>query len=106
MDFTEFWDNTVKAVAKDVCETCKIDGLVGFYVSQMVFYVEHDLADDRDPHFRLYPCIGTLNNEDYYKNVHAATSQAEVEKLRNFGKLLNELSNKRFVSDEKKREKA
>ena len=100
MDFAGFWDKTVKPAAKDICETCKADPLVGFYVSQMVFYVEHDLADDSDPHLRLFPCVGTLNAESYYKAVHGSTDKAEVGKLRAFGKLLTELSNHVFKESE------
>lgn len=98
--FSEFWDNKVKSAAKDVCETCKTDGCLGFFVSEMVFYIEHDLADGRDPHLRLYPCVGTLNDEGYYKAVHGSTDKAEVEKLRAFGKLLTELFNFSFKETE------
>ena len=97
MSFTDFWDKIVKPKAEEVFKTCKTDALVPRYVSQMAFYIEHDLADDRDPHLRLYPCVGCLNDEHYYERVHKDTDKAEVEKLREFGKLLKELEAKSFT---------
>ena len=100
VNFAGFWDKTVKPAAKDICETCKADPLAGFYVSQMMFYVEHDLADDRDPHFRIFTCLRAFNDEGYYKNVHSKTDKVEVDKLRAFGKLLNGLSSLPFNEKE------
>jgi hypothetical protein len=90
-NFTEFWDGTVKKAAEEVVEKCPTDKLVAYFVSQMIFYVEHDLADGRAPQLRLYPCVGTLNDESYYSHIHANTPKEEVDKLLNLGKLLKEL---------------
>jgi hypothetical protein len=96
--FTNFWDETVKPVVKDVVETCKTDLLATHHIGQMYFYIEHDLADDRDPHLRLYPCVGTLTDEGYYKKVHENLSTPEeIAKLRNLGKLLRELESKEYA---------
>ncbi len=99
--FTNFWDETVKPAAKEVYDKCKADHLVTYYVGEMLFYVEHDLADGRDPHLRLYPVVGTLTDENYYKNVQEGLSTpAEIDLLRNLGKLLRELEKKEYKEEE------
>jgi hypothetical protein len=92
--FSEHWDKVVKPVAEEVFKKCTIDPLVQHYVGQMIFYIEHDLADDRSPQIRLYPCVGTLNSEEYYFKIHKESSKEEVELLRKLGILLNELQDK------------
>jgi len=90
-NFTEKWDKEVKPLAQKVAKECKKDPLVAQYISAMIWGVEHDLADGRRPHFRLYPCAGTLNAESYYGEMHRSTGKEEVKKLRGLGKLLKEL---------------
>ncbi|MCX6761173.1 MAG: hypothetical protein NTZ84_03690 [Candidatus Nealsonbacteria bacterium] len=90
-NFTEKWNRKVKPLAKQVIEECKADVLVEYFVGQMIWGVEHDLADDRMPHLRLSPCVGTLNDKGYYEEIHKSTSPEEVKKLRKLGRLLEEL---------------
>lgn len=91
-DFERKWDKDVKPAAIEVVKNCKSDSLVRHFVGQMIFYVEHDLADDRIPHLRLSPCVGTLNDESYYVDVHKNSNPNEVQKLRELGSLLKELA--------------
>lgn len=91
MKFSEMWDKEVKPLAQDVVLTCKTDPYVSYYVSQMIFYIEHDLADSRDPRIRLEPCMGTLNDVGYYNDVYHDSSVTEVGKLSILGKALRRL---------------
>lgn len=89
--FTEKWDKEVKPFALQVFNECRTDLLVAFHASEMIFGIDHDLADDRVPHSRLHSCVVTLNDENYYLNVHKLTSPDEVKKLKKLGRLLEEL---------------
>jgi len=92
--FSKFWDNVVKPFATKVLKECKTDPIGTHYIGQMMFYVEHDLADGRPCKFRLYPCVGTLNADSYYQNVHKDTPKEEVKMLQKLGKMLKELMSK------------
>jgi hypothetical protein len=91
-EFAKEWDTRVRALASDTASTCRTDPAATYYIGQMIFYVEHDLADDRDPTLRLEPCTSTLNDEGYYASVHKSTPAAEVSRLRDLGRVLKELA--------------
>jgi hypothetical protein len=90
--FTELWDKEVKSLAQDVLLTCKSDPCATHYVGSLIFYVEHDLVDGRDPRIRLQPCLGTLTDDHYYATVHPKTPASETSRLKELGQALNRLS--------------
>ena len=57
------------------------------YVSEMLFRVEHSLADGRDPTMNLYPPVGCLNSEEYYRDVFGEETD-ETRRYRELGKRL------------------
>jgi hypothetical protein len=89
--FEELWDKEVKSLAQDVLLTCKSDPCATHYVGSLIFYVEHDLADGRDPRITLQPCLGTLTDDHYYATVHLKTPASETSKLKELGQALNRL---------------
>ena len=60
-----------------------------WYISQMMFYVEHDLADNRPPGIRMLQVHGCLNDEDYYRNVFQGQENEEAKNYRELGRKLN-----------------
>jgi hypothetical protein len=90
-NFTEKWDREVKPFAKLVAEECKTDPWVAQYVNAMIWDIDHDLREERLPIYRLFPCVRKLNNAFYYIDVHKLTDPEEVEKLKELGRLLEEL---------------
>ena len=66
MTRTEFWDNEVKPHMKELHKKIETrDKLSQYYLGQMVFYVEHDLADGRDPRHRILQCMGVFRTPSY-----------------------------------------
>jgi len=61
-----FWDGTLKPKLSELLKKFdETDKLSHYYLGQAMFYVEHDLADGRDPRFRLMQCGGVFNEESF-----------------------------------------
>ncbi len=112
--FTKFWDTEVKplaakcangaqlidqfekatieaekeAIQKQMETYGKKDWLAPWYISQMMFYVEHDLADGRNPGIRMLQVRNCLNSEDYYKDVFKGETCEEAQNYRALGQKL------------------
>ena len=79
-----------KKVIKKQIDTCgKKDWFAPFYISKMVFSVEHDLADGRTPSLGMSQVRSCLNSEDYYKKVFNGKTCEESQNYRALGKKLN-----------------
>lgn len=89
--FESMWDIEVRRLAEQVANECTTDSLVNHYVSQMIYYVAHDLADGRVPFTRLFPCVGLLNDDDYYDDMFGGKETEETELMRELGAKLKEL---------------
>jgi len=113
--FIQYWDNEVKPLADKCCEGAallgqfeeakteaekeaikkqmnsfgKKDWFAPWYISQMVFYVEHDLADDRNPGIRMLQVRDCLASEDYYKNVFKGQDCEEMRNYRELGQKMD-----------------
>lgn len=61
-----FWDEILKLKLSELLKKFdETDKLSHYYLGQAMFYVEHDLADGRDPRFRLLQCRGVFNEEGF-----------------------------------------
>lgn len=115
-NFAEYWDNEVKPLAVRCAEGAelsdkfekaktqeerevikkqmeaigKIDWLAAYYISKMIFYVEHALADGRNPLPGIYRVVSCLSSEDYYRDVFKGKDCEEVRNYRELGKKLSE----------------
>jgi len=116
--FTKFWDEEIKPFANKCAEGMELlhkiqeldeekdqdkvqeikeqmnaynkkDWLALYNISQMIFYVEHDLADGRNPAFRMHQVKSCLSSESYYTNVF---KNEDCEESRNYKKLAEMLS--------------
>jgi len=113
--FEKFWDTEVKPLADKCAEGANLIGELEkatteaekeeikkqmrqhnkkdwysiWYISQMIFYVEHDLADGRNPGVRMLQVQRTLNSEDYYKNVFKGEMCEEAKNYQALGQKLN-----------------
>ena len=66
MNQNRYWDETLKPhLSKLLKEFDTTDKLSHHYLGQGMFYVEHDLADGRDPRFRLSQCQGVFKAETF-----------------------------------------
>jgi hypothetical protein len=80
-------DSERAEITKEMDTYKKKDWLAPWYISQMIFYVEHDLADGRDGCFlvlRMSQIEGTLNSDSYYTNVF---NDEDCEETRNYKEL-------------------
>lgn len=117
--FTKYWDKEVKPLALKCCEGAELigelekattqeekeaikkkmdshgkkDWLAPWHISQMIFYVEHDLADGRNPGLRMFQVKGCLNSESYYNDVFKGQDCEEMRNYRDLGKKLDEALN-------------
>lgn len=112
--FTEYWDNEIKPLAIKCAEGAELisklerattenekeaikeqmeamgkkDWYAPWYICQMIFYVEHDLADGRNPLPRIFQVRGCLSSEDYYRDVFKGE---DCEEARNYRGLSEKL---------------
>ena len=84
-------DNEFQPLLKKVLAHPDVDALTKYYIGQSGFYVEHDLADDRNPAIRLMQITGALNDEDFYKNVYKGEKPEAEALLRELGKVAKKL---------------
>jgi len=94
-EFITTWDTKIKPFAVECCNINEPkDTLAKEYIGDMIFAVEHDIADGRVLGLMGLNCIlqinGCLNDGDYYKNVHSDVDNTETNKLKALGRLLKE----------------
>jgi hypothetical protein len=120
-EFTKIWDSETKEVARKCVNSefihliakgengtltkeeelhCKelsdgiIDGYGMWYISDMIWRIEHALADNREPMAKLVvsEISSTLSSESYWKNVFKNDiSSEEAKNLKNLSEALKEL---------------
>lgn len=93
-EFAELWDNEIKPF---IDEHLKLSEKIEFrdtygctVLTKMGWGVEHDLADGRNPLFRILQTNGCLNDEEYYQNVHNNFDDVETISLRRLGQKVKE----------------
>ncbi len=82
MTVTEFWDQTLKPKMMEVCKREDLDAASVHYISQAIFYVEHDLADgkgDDMTKFRLMNVNIVLHRQSFYDDVIKDNESLEVD---------------------------
>jgi hypothetical protein len=121
--FSTYWDTKVKEIAQKCVnnelihlmmqtdnENCKdediaklkqiaanyADSTGQYYVSQMIWAVEHDLADGREPGLggmnSVLQVYNTLKSDSYWNNVwHASNHSVETDEAKNLFALRDEL---------------
>ena len=104
--YSKYWDMKVKLIAEEVIKKATVDKkMIEFYVSGMIFAVEHDLADGREAGLmalnNLIQVSGVFTSESYFKKVHLNTPKEEVERMKNLGKKLKTLMDYLSESNEK-----
>ena len=90
-EFKKYWDNEIKPFAEKICKMENLkDGLAQYYIDEMIFYVEHDLGDGRNPGFRMLQVDEVFNDESYYEDVFDGNEEIEeVKSYRRLGEMLN-----------------
>lgn len=68
-----------------------VDRTSKFYISQSLFYIHHDLADERNPILRVQHVAGTLNDDHFYQAVYTDKPNTTVKKLKALGKTAKKL---------------
>lgn len=93
-EFAKLWDNEIKPL---IDEHIKFNGKPNTRDSygcdilvQMGAGVEHDLADGRNPLFKILQVNGCLSSEEYYKDVHPNIEDDETKSLRKIGQKIKE----------------
>jgi len=104
--YSKYWDIKVRPLAEEVVKKATVDkGMIEYYVSGMIFAVEHDLADGREAGLmalnKLIQVSGVFTSEPYFKDVHSNTLKDEVERMKNLGKELKKLMDLLSEKDEK-----
>lgn len=104
--YSKYWDTKVKLLAEEVIKKATIDkGMIRFYVSSMIFTVEHDLADGREAGLmslnNLIQVSGVFTSESYFKEVHKNTPKEEIDGMKNLGKELKILMDYLSENNEK-----
>jgi len=115
-EFDRFWEAEIKPLAykctkgseliaklsqtRDEEEICRIkdklndygrkDWMTACKIGQMVFYVEHDLADGRSPRLSMFDVKSVLTSDDYYTDVFNGEDCEEARNYRELGKKLIE----------------
>jgi len=88
-ELASFFDNKIMPKAKEICECPDVDGSSKYYISRAIWYINHDLADERNPIIRILPVRGVLNDERFYSAVYGTSNEA-TRLLRELGKLAKE----------------
>jgi len=94
--YSEMWDQIVAPAAKEVIEKATVDQeAIKFYVSGMIWAVEHDLADGREVGLgalnALLQVKGVFSSESYFSGVHPTTPDAEISRMRNLSCLIGDM---------------
>ena len=94
--YSFYWDNKVKALAKELIEKATVDkACIEYFVSKMMRAVEHDLADGRGKGINslnsLIQVSGVFSSDSYFDEVHKDTPKEEIERMKNLGKEVKKL---------------
>lgn len=66
MGQNKYWDSELKPFLVKLHEKFEtVDKLSQHHLGSMIYYVEHDLADGRDPRFRTMQCQGVFNTKSF-----------------------------------------
>ena len=66
MNQTEYWDKELKPFLQELHEKFDTtDKLSQWHLGQALFYVEHDLADGRDPRLRVWDCQTVFSRKSF-----------------------------------------
>jgi hypothetical protein len=85
------YDTTFSQKAKACIEHPDVDETSKRFISQAVWYVNHDLADERNPAVRIQPVADTLNDRFFYEGVYKGRDSEAVRLLKELGKEAKEL---------------
>jgi hypothetical protein len=95
--FSEMWDTKVRPAAQKVIKNATTDKVATeYYVTQMIWAVEHDLADGALG-LKSLDSLGQIKgvfsrtNPTYVKNVHPNTPVDELERMYSLSDLIGEL---------------
>jgi len=94
--YSEMWDKVVSPRAKEIIERATVDQeAVKYYVSGMMWAVEHDLADGRECGLGSLNCLlqvkGVFSSESYFSGVHPDTPKEEIDRMRQLSALIGKL---------------
>jgi hypothetical protein len=89
-NFEKYWDRELKPFAAKCAKEGEKgkDPLAAYFIEEMIFYVEHDLADGRNPAFRMLQVKDVLNEEGYYRDVFGGIETYESRDYRELGKMV------------------
>ena len=87
----KLFDEEYAPLAKSCLEDPNVDTHSKYYISESVFYIEHDLADGRNPALRVQPVSCVLNLEKFYAGIYKAAPEETVKKLRALGETAKKL---------------
>ena len=98
-EYSNYWDLVVKPLAKEVIEKVTVDKeMTKHYVSQMIFAVEHDLADGRGMGLMAINCLsqvsGVFNSVSYFVAIHGDTPEEEVNRMKKLAEEIKTLMQK------------
>lgn len=82
-----YWDSKVKPLAEKIIELTTVDErAIGFFVSGMIWSVEHDLADGRFLGLKSLTALAQVkavfNSDTYFDDVHPGTPEGEVNRMK------------------------
>jgi hypothetical protein len=81
-------DAEIDSIRKKMDSYNKKDWQAIYHISEMLFYVEHDLDHERSPIIGMTAVESCLNSEDYYKNVFCNQDCEEQKNYRTLGEKL------------------
>lgn len=86
---TTFWDRDLRPKLQEIhASMVSLDEVSAIHIRRALFYVEHDIADGRDPRFRLLQIDGVFHDEKYMElfNDHPEV----VKQIREAGSLIRD----------------
>ena len=91
MNKTEYWDKKLKPFIQELHKKFDTtDKLSQWHLGQALFYVEHDLADGRDPGFRVMGCQSVFSAKTFQDIKEFADFKEDIAKAGEMmGKFMN-----------------
>ena len=90
MNRTKYWDKEVKPFLTELHKKFDTtDKLSQYYLGEAMFYVEHDLADGRDPRFRVMQVETVFNSKTFQDIAEFVDFKDDIIKA---GKMLNKFT--------------
>lgn len=88
---SKYYDKILLPKARECMSHPGVDTTTKWYISQAMWYINHDLADERNPVLRIVSVAGTLTDDHFYDKVYPEDEKLEVVKLlRQLGQLAKE----------------